>query len=325
MAGPPPHISARRAQRRAETRRRRGLLLLFVALLCAIAAVIVVKSNNSSSPASANANTGLGGSAGAAQKNSRRVAARHRSGSSQPSATASVATDGSAAVARLARYGLPVYCAGPKGNAVAFTFDDGPGPYTHYAVRKLTEAHERATFFVVGRSIDNFPQWIPREMKLAAIGDHSYTHPVLTQMSPAEATSQLSRTIDRIRTDSGGLRVGLFRPPYGARSVTIDGIAKSLHLLEIVWNVDSADSLGANYAGIINNVEAGLHPGSIILMHENRGQTIRALTTLLPELHRRHIRSLTVPELLAEDPPSLAQLKAGPSGCSVDHRTGSGG
>lgn len=236
-----------------------------------------------------------------------------------------MATDGSAAVARLARYGLPVYCAGPKGNAVAFTFDDGPGPYTHYALKKLTEAHERATFFVVGRSIDNFPAWVSKEMKIAAIGDHSYTHPLLTQMSPAEVTSQLSRTADRIKSDSGGLRVGLFRPPYGGRNTTIDNIAKSLGLLEIIWNVDSADSLGANWAGIIQNVEAGLHPGSIILMHENRGQTIRALTTLLPELHRRHLRSVTLPELLAEDPPSLAQLKAGPAGCSVTHRSGSGG
>ena len=49
-----------------------------------------------------------------------------------------------------------------------------------------------------------------------------------------------------------------------------------------MWTQDSQDSLGANYAGIIRNVEAALRPGAIILMHENRGQTIRALTTLLP-------------------------------------------
>ena len=48
-----------------------------------------------------------------------------------------VATAGAATVARLATYGLPVYCAGPRGNAVAFTFDDGPGPYTYLALRKL--------------------------------------------------------------------------------------------------------------------------------------------------------------------------------------------
>src|SRR5947208_11097315 len=98
-------------------------------------------------------------------------------------------------------------------------------------------------------------------------------------------------------------------------------------MLEILWSTDSADSLGAEWDGIIRNVEAGLHPGSIILMHENRGQTIRALTTLLPELHRRHMRSVTLPELMAEDPPSKAQLERGPAGCSAPRavRAGSGG
>lgn len=320
MARPPQHISERRAQRRAELRRRRVLAGTFVALVCAIGVVLVIRSTGGSSSANANASastTGTSHRSGAAT--------HHRGASGSRSAHTSVATDGMAVVNRLAKYGLPVYCAGPHGNAVAFTFDDGPGPYTYLALRKLREAHERATFFVVGRSIDNFPHWVPKEMRLAAIGDHSYTHPVLSSLPQATVTSELSRTIDRIKTDTGGLRVGLFRPPYGARNAMVDSVAKSLGLLEIVWTVDSADSLGADYAGITQNVEAGMHPGSIILMHENRGQTIRALTALLPELHRRHMRSVTVPELLAEDPPSLAQLKAGPAGCSFSHRAGSGG
>jgi hypothetical protein len=50
-------------------------------------------------------------------------------------------------------------------------------------------------------------------------------------------------------------------------------------------------------------------------MHENRGQTIRALTTLLPVLHRRHLRSVSLPELFATDPPSLAQVRRGQQGC----------
>ena len=78
-----------------------------------------------------------------------------------------------------------------------------------------------------------------------------------------------------------------------------------------MWTADSRDSLGANYAGITRNVEAALHPGAIILMHENRGQTIRALTTILPFLHRRHLRSVSLPELFATDPPSIAQLTKG--------------
>jgi peptidoglycan-N-acetylglucosamine deacetylase len=82
-----------------------------------------------------------------------------------------------------------------------------------------------------------------------------------------------------------------------------------------MWTMDSRDSLGANWRGIIRNVELGMRPGSIILMHENRGQTIRALPTLLAALGRRHLRSVTVAELLASDPPSLAQLRRGAEGC----------
>jgi peptidoglycan/xylan/chitin deacetylase (PgdA/CDA1 family) len=103
----------------------------------------------------------------------------------------------------------------------------------------------------------------------------------------------------------------------------VDAVARKLGLLEILWTVDSGDSLGANWAGIIRNVKAGLHPGAIILMHENRGQTVRALRTLLPELHRRHLRSVSLPELFATDPPAAAQVRRGQLGCSQPVRLSS--
>jgi peptidoglycan/xylan/chitin deacetylase (PgdA/CDA1 family) len=218
-------------------------------------------------------------------------------------------------IKKLVALGLPIYCAGPKGNAVAFTFDDGPGPYTHYAVKKLTQAGERATFFVVGKSMDAFPGWLPRELKVAAIGDHSATHPDLLGLSPDEVRSQLATTKQKIEASSGQ-PVELWRPPYGARNTTIDHIGQSLGMLEILWSTDSADSLGAEWDGIIRNVEAGLHPGAIILMHENRGQTIRALTTILPYLQQHHMRSVSLPELFASDPPSPDQVRQGPNGCT---------
>jgi peptidoglycan/xylan/chitin deacetylase (PgdA/CDA1 family) len=122
-----------------------------------------------------------------------------------------------------------------------------------------------------------------------------------------------------IRAQSGE-QVDLWRPPYGAYDPTVQQIARRLGLLEILWSTDSGDSLGANWSGIIRNVEAGLRPGAIILFHENRGQTIRALTTLLPYLHRHHLRSVSLPELFAADPPSLAQLRRGLDGCGPHAR-----
>jgi peptidoglycan-N-acetylglucosamine deacetylase len=217
-------------------------------------------------------------------------------------------------IRRLLALGLPIYCGGRRGNEVAFTFDDGPGPYTYLALKKLRQAHERATFFVVGKSINAYHGYLPRELKLAAIGDHTYTHPDLVALAPTQVLWQLRATAALIQAQSGE-RVELFRPPYEAHDPTVDRIARQLGLLEVLWSVDSRDWFGADLAQIIKNVEGGLRPGAIVLMHENHGQTIRALTTLLPALHRRHLRSVSVPELLAADPPSVAQVRRGLAGC----------
>jgi peptidoglycan/xylan/chitin deacetylase (PgdA/CDA1 family) len=230
------------------------------------------------------------------------------------SALATVIAAGDAEIRRLIPLELPVYCGGPRGRDVAFTFDDGPGVYTHLALRKLKQAHERATFFVVGNSMHSWPGWLPRELTVAAIGDHTYQHLDLVELSPAQVTYQLGRTAQMIRAQSRE-QVDLWRPPYGAYDATVRHIARHLGLLEILWSVDSGDSLGANWAGIIRTVEAGLRPGAILLFHENRGQTIRALTTLLPYLQRHHLRSVSLPELFATDPPSVGQLQRGIGGC----------
>ena len=193
---------------------------------------------------------------------------------------------------------------------VALTFDDGPGPYTTLAMRKLRGHGARATFFVVGRNIPLIPGITRRERALGALGDHTFTHPLLTQLAPAAAEQEITRTQTALERASGG-PVTLFRPPYGGRNATIDQIARRHGMLEILWTVDSADSLGANYAGISRNVIAGLHPGSIILMHENRGQTIRALLSIFGALKRRHLRAVSVPQLLAQTRPAWPRCAPG--------------
>jgi peptidoglycan/xylan/chitin deacetylase (PgdA/CDA1 family) len=228
-----------------------------------------------------------------------------------------------AAVRRLASYGLPLYCAGTSKRMVALTFDDGPGIYTHLAIKKLREFHVVATFFLVGKEIHAWPGWAQREKPYAAFGDHTMTHPFLPALPRAQMIHEIAAAkalIERTVAEP----VVLFRPPYEGHTPAIDAEARRLRLLEVLWNIDSQDSLGVNYAGIERNVIGGLHPGSVILMHENHGQTIRALPTIFAALSRLHLRAATVPELLTEDPPSLAQLRAGQRGCPVREIGGSG-
>jgi peptidoglycan-N-acetylglucosamine deacetylase len=298
----PRHVVSARARQERAFRRRR-LVLLGAGLAFGVVAVVSLLEGNPSARRTAHVNLLAG-----AQLPRARLSARSARALSQQDAI------GYSHIRQLARLGLPVYCGGPRGNEVAFTFDDGPGPYTYLALRKLRQAGERATFFDVGRNTGIFPGWLQPELALGVIGDHTYTHPDLMLLSNGEIVAQIVATRNALesRTDR---RVYLFRPPYGARGPRVDQLVKRLGLMEVMWSMDSRDSIGANWLGIIKNVEAGLHPGAIILMHENRGQTIRALTTLLPVLHQRHLRSVSLPELFASDPPSMAQVRRGLEGC----------
>ncbi len=217
---------------------------------------------------------------------------------------------------RLIAVGQPVYCAPARGDEVALTFDDGPGPYTKLMLDKLRKHHVAATFFIVGRNVALAPSLPALERRAGAVGDHTYTHPLLTGLGAGEQESQIARTQEAVEHASRG-PVFLFRPPYGAHNAVTDRIARTRGLLEILWNVDSRDSLGASYAQIEQTVIAGLRPGSIILMHENHGQTVRAMLAIFAALRRRHLRAVSVPQLLTDDPPTPAQLRDGGAGCGV--------
>jgi peptidoglycan/xylan/chitin deacetylase (PgdA/CDA1 family) len=227
-------------------------------------------------------------------------------------------------VRRLISLGKPIYCAGPHGNEVALTFDDGPGPYTRLVLRKLRKHRVGATFFIVGRNIALDPAATRAERALGAVGDHTFSHPLLTSLSREGAATEIARTQALLARSSGG-PVFLFRPPYGGRDATVDSIARAHGLLEILWNVDSADSLGADYAQIERTVIAGLRPGAVILMHENHGQTVRALLSIFAALEHKHLRAVSVPRLLTDDPPSIAQVRAGGAGCGLHGAPHGGG
>ena len=147
------------------------------------------------------------------------------------------------------------------------------------------------------------------------MGDHTWSHPYLPGLSFGQMANEIASAQNEIERASGR-PVTLFRPPYGARSAAVDAEAKSLGMLDVLWSIDSLDSQGADWNGITKQVLDNVRTGSIVLFHENRGQTIRALKfNILPALRKRGFRTVTIPQLLVLDPPSLKQLKAGPRGC----------
>ena len=131
---------------------------------------------------------------------------------------------------------------------------------------------------------------------------------------PRDRTFELAQTRQLLERASDS-PVMLFRPPYGAHNAAVDAAARQLGLLQLTWNVDTQDSEGMSAAGIRQLADEGIRPGAIILMHENKPQTLVALPQILRTIERRGYRSVTIPELLALNPPSDQQVQAGFQGC----------
>ncbi len=193
-----------------------------------------------------------------------------------------------AALRRFLRIGLPLYCGAGRGRYVALTFDDGPGAETSLALRLLRGADARATFFLVGRNLASWPALPRRERELGAVGDHTWTHSFLTRLPRREMADELARTQAALARATGA-PVELFRPPFGFHDAAVDREVGKLRMLQVLWSLDSHDSYpghGLDAAGIARQVARHLHPGSIVLLHENRPQTIAALRVVWEETVR---------------------------------------
>jgi peptidoglycan/xylan/chitin deacetylase (PgdA/CDA1 family) len=243
---------------------------------------------------------------------------RSSSGVGRERARAGSRAASSSVFGKFLRLGLPIYCGAARGRYVALTFDDGPGPETASALGLLRRFGERATFFLVGRNLSAWPGLPRAELMLGAVGDHTWTHPFLTRLARPEMDSEIARTKAALARETGKA-VWLFRPPYGFHDPAVDREAGRLRMLEVLWSLDSGDSYpppGASAGKIVRTLARFLRPGSIVLLHENLRQTMAALPAVLRGLRARGLRSVSVPELLALDSPSLTQVRAGISGCT---------
>jgi peptidoglycan/xylan/chitin deacetylase (PgdA/CDA1 family) len=199
---------------------------------------------------------------------------------------------------------------GTKGNDVALTFDDGPGPYTTQLVATLNALHVQATFFAIGEEERYFSAGTLAELRSGdVIGDHTETHPMMASLSAHEQHNQLLEQIYRMQL-LGAPTPRLFRPPYGSFNATTLRQLHALHLLMILWSTDTADYTRPGAPAIAQRALAGAHPGAIILLHDaggDRSQTIAALPAIVKGLRRRGLRPVTIPRLLLDDPPPPGQ------------------
>ncbi|HUQ18284.1 MAG TPA: polysaccharide deacetylase family protein [Gemmatimonadaceae bacterium] len=190
------------------------------------------------------------------------------------------------------------------GLKVALTFDDGPNPdATPRILDTLGEYDVRATFFVLGRHAERWPDLVHRAVREGhQLGNHGYFHQKLHFRTPRYVRRDVvlgKRAIQR----SGAPAPQFFRAPHGFRSPWVSAIAGSLGERTIGWSLGVWDSDQPGVNAIVKRTIEGTKPGSIVLLHDgdgynadgNRLQTAAALPKIITGLRERGYEFVTLP------------------------------
>lgn len=203
---------------------------------------------------------------------------------------------------------------------IALTYDDGPNPpYTNGILDVLERERVHATFFLVGRAVQAYPDVVRREVRDGdALGNHSWDHRHLIVYPPASVAASIQRTDAAIHA-AAGVHTRLFRPPFGARDWIVMRAAQRLGYTVVMWSEPlPRDWEYPSAFQIAQRVLRTAGDGSIVVLHDgNRGQLcaprrlsahvcdrsadIAATRILIEELKKRGYRFVTIPELISGD------------------------
>jgi peptidoglycan-N-acetylglucosamine deacetylase len=190
---------------------------------------------------------------------------------------------------------------------IALTFDDGPNdPHTLRLLEVLARHDVRATFFLIGRYVQQLPE-ISRQIIEAGhvVGNHTFSHPLLIFKSAAEIRQELSDCRSALQ-DAIGEHSNLFRPPFGGRRPAVLRIARELGLEPVMWNVTGYDWNAPPAAVIELKLAKQIRGGDVVLLHDgghralgaDRSQTILATDRLIQRYKTEGYTFVPIPQMI---------------------------
>ena len=175
------------------------------------------------------------------------------------------------------------------GNKIAFTFDDGPNPiYTQEILNIFQEHQAKATFYTIGKQIELFPE-IAKAIHQAGheLGNHTYTHPNLIDLTATEIRNELEQTAQIIESITGS-KPKTFRPPYfGVNEEVASVVSEFGYPMAGAVNLAAEDWNEPGTAHIVAKTLEGVRGGGILIFHDgfgNRSGTVEAVRILVPKL-----------------------------------------
>jgi peptidoglycan/xylan/chitin deacetylase (PgdA/CDA1 family) len=191
------------------------------------------------------------------------------------------------AVKICAGFYLEVFCRGNSGEkSVALTFDDGPDPeHTPQILAILAKHQVHATFFIIGEKAENQQEIVRQTITGGhSLGNHSYSHAFLFDLYGRKKMERDLLKADEVISKATGKKPVFFRPPYGVTNPTLAGVVKKLGYIAAGWSVRSLDTVLKDEEKLMERIIDRLHPGAVILMHDDRAVTARVLEKIINKI-----------------------------------------
>ena len=176
---------------------------------------------------------------------------------------------------------------------IALTFDDGPDPVdTPKLLDLLREKGVKATFFVVGKRADQYPEIVRRAWDEGhLIANHTWSHRLLfCFLTPSRLRAEIDRGAESVRRICG-FRPRLFRSPVGMRHVLLQSYLTDAGLEYVSWSIRTRDTLTLSSSVLERRILKRAASGDIILLHDHlpRGAHVmlEALPRVIDELRKR--------------------------------------
>jgi peptidoglycan-N-acetylglucosamine deacetylase len=200
-------------------------------------------------------------------------------------------------------------------NQVVLTFDDGPDEtYTPQILDILEKEKVPATFFITGANAqDNLPLLERINKNGYEIGNHTYSHPNISEVSTARAELEMKSTRLLIEAVTGKSTI-LFRAPFNADSEPTNvaeiipiALSKKNNYYTIGESIDPRDwedgiNADSIYSRIVTQYEANPNKG-VILLHDaggNRRATVKALPKIIAYFKNKNIQITTIGNILGK-------------------------
>ena len=197
---------------------------------------------------------------------------------------------------------LPIYSVDTKEKSVAFTMNCAwEADDIDSILDSLAKHKTHITFFMVGDFVTKYPEAVKKISEAGhEIGNHSYNHPHVNQLSLEKNIEQIQNCSNKIEQITGK-KTTLYRGPYGEYNDTVIRAAKSQNHIAIQWNLDTLDYSGLTGEEMWKRLENKLQNGSIILSHSGTKHTADSLDLLLSNIEKKGYKIVTVSELIYKE------------------------